>query len=201
MKVKDAIKKNFVMGGIPDDGGYLDRFFLIRLGGLPFVMYNFPSRVKAAKIHDIHHVATGFRTDFKGECEIGAWEVASGCGSYLAAWMLNLMALSVGIFIWPKAMWTGFLRGRNSKNFYHIAVPENIYDFEMEAIPKMLSLDQPLRPWRLADLLAFIFWGAFGVTFHLSLFPFYLLFPFHYVTYKLLFDKDDRLKRYTFLRR
>lgn len=201
MTVKEAIKEYFAMGGIAADGGYNDRFFLIRLGGLPFVNYNSRARIKAAKIHDIHHVATGYRTDFKGECEIGAWEIASGCGPYIAAWILNLMAFSVGLFIWPQAMWQGFRRGRYSQNFYHLGVSDNIYEIETLALPPMFGLDKPIPQKTLSDVLSFIVWSLYGVLLQLCILPLYLLFPIHYLVYKLIYDENDRLKNYKFLRR
>jgi NADPH:quinone reductase-like Zn-dependent oxidoreductase len=36
------------------------------------------------KLHDIHHVLTGYDTTWRGKAEIGAWEIASGCGRHYA---------------------------------------------------------------------------------------------------------------------
>ena len=40
---------------------------------------------------------TEYDTNWVGEAEIGAWEIASGCGRYLAAWVLNLGAFGLGL--------------------------------------------------------------------------------------------------------
>ena len=46
----------------------------------PFVLPfpNPPSRRRAIRFHDLHHVATGFGTDLPGEAEISAWELRGG---------------------------------------------------------------------------------------------------------------------------
>ncbi len=37
-----------------------------------------PSRGNALRMHDLHHVLTGYGTDLAGEAEISAWEVRGG---------------------------------------------------------------------------------------------------------------------------
>jgi len=36
-----------------------------------------------------------------GEAEIGAWEIASGCGKYIPAWILNMAAFAYGVLFIP----------------------------------------------------------------------------------------------------
>jgi ubiquinone biosynthesis protein Coq4 len=38
------------------------------------------------RLHDLHHLVTGYPTDWKGELEISAWEIAGSCRGYVAAW-------------------------------------------------------------------------------------------------------------------
>jgi hypothetical protein len=42
------------------------------VGPLAFKIPNTPSRKRAVRYHDLHHTLTGYRTDFRRECEIGA---------------------------------------------------------------------------------------------------------------------------------
>src|SRR5437870_445016 len=58
---------------------------------------NFPARKKAVLKHDMHHLVTGYPSTFTGETEIGAWEIASGCTKYWAAWVLNMSGMMTGI--------------------------------------------------------------------------------------------------------
>jgi ubiquinone biosynthesis protein Coq4 len=74
--------------------------------------------VQAVRYHDLHHVATGYDTDFRGEGEIGAWEVATGCRGYVAAWWLNLIAMWIGCMIAPRRIFRAFVRGRHTRNLY-----------------------------------------------------------------------------------
>ena len=86
----------------------------------PLFFPNTKSRVRAAKLHDLHHIATEYPTTWKGEAEIGAWEIASGCGPYFWAWSLNSAAVLIGLMLWPKATFQAFRRGSKSTNLYHL---------------------------------------------------------------------------------
>ena len=65
----------------------------LQAGPIPLFIPNTRSRVRAVRVHDVHHVVTGYATTFAGEAEIGAWEIASGCADHGAAWVLNILAL------------------------------------------------------------------------------------------------------------
>jgi ubiquinone biosynthesis protein Coq4 len=83
----------------------------VRLKAGPFV-FPFPNtkaRVHAVKLHDLHHVLTDYETTWTGEAEIAAWEIASGCGPYYAAWLLNFGALAIGLLIAPRKTCRAFL--------------------------------------------------------------------------------------------
>src|SRR3989454_1824388 len=64
------------------DGGYGDRWVRVETKPIPFYFPNLPSRVAAARLHDLHHIAAEYETDWPGEAEIAAWEIASGCARY-----------------------------------------------------------------------------------------------------------------------
>jgi hypothetical protein len=100
--------------------GYDARWVTLRAGGIPVLVFpNTAGRVRAVRLHDLHHVVTGFDTTWTGEAEIAAWEIATGCGSFVAAWVLNLGAFVVGLFIAPRKLFRAFVRGRHSENLYH----------------------------------------------------------------------------------
>src|SRR5687767_9424048 len=107
MKVKDALQIYFAKYHFAN-GGYDDKFFKIKTGPFYIPLPNVKDRVDAVKIHDIHHLLTEYPAVWKGEIEIGAWEIASGCGSFWAAWLLNFGAIGIGIFLYPKALITAF---------------------------------------------------------------------------------------------
>jgi hypothetical protein len=121
---------------------------------LPFPFPNTPARVKAVRFHDLHHVLTGYRTDIVGEFEISAWEIAAGCKSMTAAWVLNLGGLAAGIFRCPKRTFAAFVRGRRHDTLYgedYDALLDITVD---DARAKYAPSDVDLRP-RVSDLALF----------------------------------------------
>src|SRR5262245_66055231 len=66
---------------------YDKRWVRIQVGPVPLFFPNTGARRKAVPLHDLHHVATGYATDWRGEAEISAWELGAGCGRYWAAWV------------------------------------------------------------------------------------------------------------------
>jgi len=49
---------------------------------ITFPLPNPPSRQIAVRLHDLHHVVTGYGTDPVGEAEISAWELRRGIGIF-----------------------------------------------------------------------------------------------------------------------
>jgi len=104
------------------DGGYGNRLVRVETKPIPFYFPNWPSRVAAARLHDLHHIAAEYGTDWPGEGEIAAWEIASGCAGYHAAWLLNLGGFGAGLLVAPRRVFHAFLRGRRAKtNLYKMA--------------------------------------------------------------------------------
>lgn len=119
MSVLAARTRYFVDNQFGDDGGYNDRWVtLAKLGPVKLGFPNTAGRVRAVSRHDLHHLVTGYDTDFTGEAEIAAWELASGCENFRAAWVLNLLAMPIGTLREPKRIRRAFARGCNSKNLY-----------------------------------------------------------------------------------
>ncbi len=114
----DARTHYFEANGFGDDGGYSKPTVTIEIGPLRFALPNTPARVRAVRYHDLHHVLTGYRTDMRGEAEISAWELASGCKREYAAWLLNMGAMMYGLLFHPGAMVRAWTRGRQSDNLY-----------------------------------------------------------------------------------
>lgn len=46
--------------------------------GMQFAVPNPPPHQRAIRLHDLHHVATGFGTDHAGEAELSAWQARRG---------------------------------------------------------------------------------------------------------------------------
>ena len=140
-RVREARARYFAENGF-GDGGYDDRFVVLRVGGVPVLVFpNTKQRVRSVRIHDVHHVLTGYATSWRGEGEIGAWELASGCRDHWAAWFLNFWAAGVGCAIAPRAVWRAFQCGRASRNLYDREWHDGILDRTVGELRRELGLD------------------------------------------------------------
>jgi hypothetical protein len=111
------------------DGGYTDKWVKLKARGVTVFMFpNTAARVRSVRLHDLHHVLTEYDTTWTGEAEIGAWELASGCGDHLPAWMLNLGAVAIGALLSPRRTWRAFTRGRRSRNLYREPFREELLE-------------------------------------------------------------------------
>src|ERR1043166_2682028 len=124
MTLAEARALFFEHSGLGADGGYNARWVRVETKPIPVYFPNTACRVEAAKLHDLHHIAMEFETDWAGEAEIAAWEIASGCGRHGWAWLLNLGAFTLGLFLFPKRLFRAFIRGRHARNLYRDGFPE-----------------------------------------------------------------------------
>ena len=159
LTLRDARAVYFARAGF-DESSYTDRWVRFKAGPVRFRMPNTAARVRAVRLHDLHHVVTGYDTSWTGEGEIGAWEVASGCAGHLAAWHLNLLAMAIGLAIAPRAVFDAFVRGRRSRNFYREAYGDGLLAERVGAARQRLGLDAPAAPASAAERVAFAGWAA-----------------------------------------
>ena len=118
----EARAQYFRANGIEADGGVARDWVRIKIGPVPIVIPNTQGRRAVLLPHDLHHVATGYDTTLVGEAEIGAWELASGCRRYYAAWVLNLGAALTGLVLAPRRVARAFARGRRCTNLYRLGI-------------------------------------------------------------------------------
>jgi hypothetical protein len=142
------------------DGGYSNRWVRVETKPVPFYFPNWPSRVAAARLHDLHHIAAEYQTDWPGEAEIAAWEIASGCAGYHAAWLLNLGGFGAGLIVAPGRLFRAFLRGRRAKtNLYKSGIDESRLDeITVGMLRDQLGLLAPVSSAGPADLALFCLW-------------------------------------------
>lgn len=116
--MREARSQYFEDNGLGKDGGYNQAWVDFKLGPIPFPFPNSKGRVRAVRYHDLHHVLTGYRTDFPGEMEISAWEIAAGCRDFVVAWQLDLAGMFGGATYMPRRIFRAFVRGRHSRSLY-----------------------------------------------------------------------------------
>jgi hypothetical protein len=142
------------------NGGYDLTWFKIKLGPVYIPLPNTKARVAAVKIHDIHHLITEYEANLKGEAEISGWELASGCGKYYAAWILNSGSFFYGMFFFPRALFRAFMRGRKARtNFYYNTTYNS--DFLNRSLGDMRKIAEPdgeQGESTTSDYLYFFFW-------------------------------------------
>jgi hypothetical protein len=159
----EARTEFFRRSGFPLDGGYEARWVKLPVGPLTLLFPNVESRRRAVRFHDLHHVLTGYRTDWTGEAEISAWEVSSGCGAHYTGWMLDLGTMGLGLFIAPRRTFNAFIRGHGSRNLYGRKFNDALLGLDAEQLRVELGLStkQPVTPSAVARFLG---WSAIALT-------------------------------------
>lgn len=159
--VRAARAMYFETNGFGADGGYDKASVPVKVGPAEFLIPNTKARVRAVRLHDLHHIATGYPTTLEGEALIGAWELGSGCRDHLAAWFLNANALAYGIVLGPRALWRAFVGGRHSRNLYGGEFSEALLDGTVGDLRRQLGVEGE-HAAKLSDGILFGFWLAVG---------------------------------------
>lgn len=168
LSLREARTRYFIDNGFGGaEGNYGDRWVKVSLGPVPIVFPNSAARVRAVRYHDLHHVLTGYTTTMKGETEISAWELASGCRSMVAAWILNLLGMSLGLVINRKAVLAAFVRGRHSGNLYAYDDIDALLRQRLGEQRAKLRLDREPPAATVGDRAAFVAYAAGGVALQL----------------------------------
>ncbi len=160
LTLRQARERYFDENGFGQDGGYRARWVRVDVGPVPVWFPNTAERVRALRFHDLHHVLTGYRTDFPGECEISSWEIAGGCTNHWAAWALNLTGMGTGLFFMPRRVARAFQRGRHTRNLYRAEYGEKLLGSSVEEMTRELGLEAPTPAPTAKDRLAFVGWSA-----------------------------------------
>jgi len=150
----DARTAYFEANGFGEDGGYSKATVTVTVLGIPFQIPNTQGRKRAVVFHDMHHLVTGYATTNLGEAEISAWELASGCWEYRAAWVLNTGGLLLGVFTNPTRLFRAFVRGRHSSNLYGRDV-DALLRRPVDEVRRELGLADAPGPASIADVGAF----------------------------------------------
>jgi len=162
LTVRAARSAFFHASGFGADGGYDDPWAEAAFGPLRYRVPNGPLRAAALRLHDLHHVATGYATDWRGEAEISAWELASGAGRQPYAWLIALWGLFTGLLAHPRPTWAAFRRGRGSRNLYGAAFDERLLDARVGDLKAALAVADD-RPATAGGALVFAGWSALAL--------------------------------------
>lgn len=86
--------------------------------GMTLPVPNSARRRRALRLHDLHHVATGFGTDKAGEGEISAWELRRGVrafGLYVGAIVISGALL--GLLVAPRRTLRAWRLARGTNDY------------------------------------------------------------------------------------
>jgi hypothetical protein len=167
LTLRDARARYFELNNFGKDGGYEDRWVKVKVGVFPLWFPNLPSRRRAVRYHDLHHILTEYGTTWRGEAEIGAWEVATGGGATAVGWLLDLLAFAVGLVIHPRGVYRAFLRGRHSANLFRARFDDALLAQEVGVMRRELRLGGGVRA-SVGDKAAFVAWALAGVATYLA---------------------------------
>jgi hypothetical protein len=176
---REILNKFYTENNLPQDGGQNSKSVKIELfSGFHIYFPNFNARRKAVVMHDIHHLITEYDTSLRGESEISAWEIASGCKKYRAAFLLDTSGLMLGfLFNFPRIL-KAFARGRRTKNLYHDEFSvEQALDMKIAELRDQMYLDKYPKYTKptFIDFILLSLFSLFGLMFSILSF---LLIPF-----------------------
>lgn len=157
----DALEAHLRAAGF-SQADYRARWAVVPVGPLTVVFPNFAARGRALSLHDLHHALTGYDTTLVGEAELGAFELASGCGRHWVAWVLEHEVFALGLVLAPGRTYRAFVRGRRARNLYgRRQADAALLARPLDEVERELRLDVA-RPPTARDRVAFGLWAATG---------------------------------------
>jgi hypothetical protein len=168
MTLGDARSRYFELNNFGKGGGYDEPWIKVKVWHIPIWLPNTSGRVRAVKLHDLHHVLTEYPTTWRGEAEISAWEIGTGgVKNYYAGWLLDLLSIAQGLVVNPRGVYRGFIRGRYSRNLYSREFSDEILKHKVGEYRDHLLLNtKPASPTA-RDVFAFALWILISIIVYL----------------------------------
>lgn len=172
-----ARRRFSIDNGFGADGGYDAPVQDAELAGIPYRTPNPPARAEVLRRHDLHHVLTGYPTDWRGEAFISAWELGSGGPrGMLYAWTILLFGVFTGLVGDPLGTFRAFVRGRDSRNLYGTTLDQQLMQRSVSDLAHELRVRAELPTdhiWhgsvagrqRLRDITSFTGWALLALTY------------------------------------
>jgi len=161
LTLREARAVYFRENDIAPDGGYDDRWVVIKVGALPvFAFPNTESRKRDVPLHDLHHVLTGYGTTILGEAEIGAWELGSDCTASPVAVVLDCQVFGFALARHPRQLFRAFLSGRRARNLYGTSHDDALLSRSLGEVREALGIGTPVGDPTPQDRRAFVRWSA-----------------------------------------
>jgi len=179
LTIKEALPKLYKKYDIPSDGGVNDPAVEVRLmKGVTVYIPNLKARKKVVFQHDVHHLLTGYSAVMKGEIEISAWEISTGCTQNWFAFIINSLGVITGLPFNLKGIWRAWFRGRTSSNLYSKPYTDNeLLSKKVKDLKQELNLNEsePRVTFKgFMLLVGFLLFGIFFSIVSVVLIPFIL---------------------------
>ncbi|MCH8330011.1 MAG: hypothetical protein IH946_01300 [Bacteroidetes bacterium] len=181
LTVREALPIFYEGYELEPNGGVDDPTVTIKLvKGVTMFIPNFDARRKVILKHDIHHILTGYTGVMKGETEISAWELSTGCTNSWVAFTINTYGMMTGVLFNPGGLWKAWLRGTRTRNLYHeMYKDEELLDRTVEGLKKELGLfeDGDHKGSSFGAVLSFSGFLIYGIVFSTAsiiILPFFL---------------------------
>jgi len=126
MIVQDALEQFLADRGVASDGGsgefeYEKSWFYANISGRPVRVFPRFGFNRGLPAHDAHHMLNHYGTDWVGECETAAWELASGgCGWHGVYWVDRIVFFALGWLSAPYRTLGAGRRGWGRHNLYRV---------------------------------------------------------------------------------
>jgi len=186
---REILRKFYEDHNLDADGGQSKSYVKIDITPkFHFYFPNFDVRKKAVIKHDIHHLLTEYETTVAGESEISAWEVASGCKNYWAAFLIDVSGVMLGVLFNFIGVLKAFARGRRTKNLYYDTfTTEQALDMKISDLRTAFNLDTHTKDTKptLIDFILFILFVFFGGIYSLCLLIFLPFIVFYTIYIKI----------------
>ena len=144
MTTEEALSEYLVAQGVAKEGGgrealYADPWFRLAMFGREVPFFPRVGFRQGLPAHDTHHMLNGYPTNWAGECETAAWELASGgCGPYLAYWVDRLFFVVLALATAPIRSAHAWRRGRGQRNLYRLD-PDELLAMDLDEVRRYVS--------------------------------------------------------------
>ena len=125
--------------GIEDDGDTADTF-VVPIGPLRAVFPN-PGKLR---LHDLHHVLTGYDTSVLGEAQVSCLELRGGGVTPLIGF-LCVGAIGIGMLMAPRTMLAAWRRAKGVRSVYVLEIPEaELMAWPLDRLRAELRIPEPI---------------------------------------------------------
>ncbi|MBY0472123.1 hypothetical protein K2X30_13230 [bacterium] len=147
MTAREALTKYYNQNYF-GDRALTDLCVTARVGPITFPFPNPKQRRDVIQLHDLHHLLTGYSTDWIGEGEVAAWELSSGFPrKHWIGYFYAPITLIIGFFFSPKRIFKAFKRGRGKENLCHLdlRIPrDQLFNMSLPELREKLGLKNPV---------------------------------------------------------